>query len=121
MPRAQKRPTVVRHLKRLLSRLVENDFISTSEKSAVRAAIIMLPELYAKDPEPFRWALPEAFVGECGCYYPARLSEVKKLASAGLATRTAYTLDRVPIFEPTDSVTPSQVEQALRDLRKDRN
>jgi hypothetical protein len=108
-------------LKRLLSRLEETGFVGASEKNAVRAAILMTPDLYPKDPGPFRWTLPEAFVGECGCYYPARLSEASRLAAAGLAARTEHALDRVPIFEPTDGVTPSQVEQALRDLRKGRN
>jgi hypothetical protein len=105
----------------LLSRLAEKDLLSAAEKNAVRAAIAIIPDLYPKNPGPFIWALPEAFVGECGCYYAVRLSEVEKLASRGLAERTEYTFDHVPIFEPTDGVTPSQVEHALRDLRKDGN
>jgi hypothetical protein len=120
MPRTQKPSTVARHLRVLLSQIRESESISASQKNAVRSAIAAMPELYAKDPGPFRWALPEAFVGECGCYYPARRSEAKKLVSAGLAERTECTLDYVPIFEPLDGITPSQVEQALRDLRKDR-
>jgi hypothetical protein len=119
MPRAQKPCTVARHMSALLSRMLANDFSSTSEDNAVRAAIAMISDLYAKDPKPFKWAkLPEAFIGECGCYYPARLSEARSLTAAGLIQETDYVLDHVPIFEPTDGVAPSRAERALRALRK---
>src|ERR1035438_2856099 len=84
-----------------------NDSFSSAE------VITIMRKLYARDPRPYRWAqLPEAFIGECRCYYPARLSEARALTAAGVTEETEYSLDHVPIFEPADGVTPSQVERA---------
>jgi hypothetical protein len=77
---------------------------------------------YPAEPVPYQFPpLPGAFIGECGCYYPARLGEANALVAQGLVRRADTDIEGTPIYEPRGKqVTPEQIETALRGLREKR-
>jgi hypothetical protein len=100
-------------------------FLDAADASKLIEALQKL-NLYPAAPEPFRWApLPEAFIGELGLYYPARMSEITALEGRGFIQRADddFKIGGVPVWEPVDpddgpQVTPEQIEAALAELRK---
>lgn len=99
----------------------------TLDQPEVSKLIEALQELnmYPPQPEPYRRApLPEAFIGELGLYYPARMSEITALEQRGLIERDEEEdeIDGVPVWRPVDpedgeQVKPEQIEAALAELR----
>jgi len=114
---------------RVRRRKCNEGFLADSGEVSKLIEALQRLNFYPAAPEPFRWAaLPDAFIGELGCYYPARKSEITELERRGLIERDEDEdeIDDVPVWRPTwheegkKQTGPEEVEAALVELSKAR-